>query len=34
MSGEKGNKKLIFWIVVAAAIAVLPWIVLASGITD
>jgi len=34
MSGEKANKKLIFWIVIATAIALLPWIVLASGITD
>lgn len=34
MADESANRKLIIWIIVAAAIAVLPWIVLASGLTD
>jgi hypothetical protein len=34
MAKDRADKKLIFWIVVSLAIAVLPWIVLAAGLTD
>lgn|GEM_PF-2755569 len=34
MSEEPVSKRVIFWIIVASVIAVLPWIVLATGLTD
>lgn len=34
MTDAPANRKLIFWIVIAILIAILPWIVLATGLTD